>query len=104
MNAGDDRLYIWLDGDPDVTPASAEIPDVPGERDLDLIAKAVAGGKLGGILPVRISYADRPDPHSGQWKSIDTARFLRDYSIRHRRRYEVLLDTIPPVDASSGTS
>lgn len=104
MTAGDDRLYIWLEGDPDVTPANAEIPDIPGERDLDLIAKAVAGGKLGGILPVRISYADRPNPHSGQWKSIDTARFLRDYSIRHRRRYEVLLDTMPEDDAPADRS
>ena len=69
------------------------IPDVPGERDLDLIAEAVRDGRLGVILPVRISYADRERPGQGQWKSIDTARFLRDHRIRHRRRYEVMLDT-----------
>jgi hypothetical protein len=67
---------------------------VPGERDLDLIASAVVAGSLGRILPVRLHYAERLDPAPGQWRSIDTARFLRDYSIRHRRRYEVLLDAI----------
>lgn len=93
--SGDGSLYIWLDGEPDVSPPNAAIPDVPGERDLDLLAAAVIEGKLGAILPVRISYAEQEEPRSGGWKSIDTARFLRDYSIRHRRRYEVLLDSMP---------
>ncbi len=83
-------LYIWFGSEPDIAAADATIPDVPGERDLDLLANAVRDGAFGAILPVRISYAERPDPRRGQWKSIDTARFLRDYGIRHRRRYEVL--------------
>jgi len=91
--SGEPTLYIWLGGEPDLTAADGQIEDVPGERDLDLLARAVREGIFGVILPVRISYAQRPDPEPGQWKSIDTARFLRDYSIRHRRRYEVLVDT-----------
>ena len=89
----DNTLYIWLGGEPDSATADAALADIPGERDLDLIARAVREGLFGAILPVRISYAGRTDPRAGQWKSIDTARFLRDYGIRHRRRYEVLLDS-----------
>jgi len=97
-------LHIWLDGEPGVAEADVTIPDIPGERDLDLLAQAVIDGKLGRILPVRIHYSDRPEPVPSQVRSIDTARFLRDYSIRHRRRYEVLLDAIKrshETDASS---
>lgn len=95
MDGDAGKLFIWLGAEPDVAEADARIEDIPGERDLDLIASAVRDGEFGTVLPVRISYATRPDPRSGQWKSIDTARFLRDYRIRHRRRYEVLLDTGP---------
>ena len=104
MDSGDSSLYIWLEGEPDVSPPNVEIPDVPGERDLDLLAAAVVAGKLGVILPVRISYAEQEEPRSGQWKSIDTARFLRDYSIRHRRRYEVLLDSLSDDPVVTGSS
>jgi hypothetical protein len=92
LDTADDLLHIWLEGEPGVTAADYTIPDLTGERDLDLIASAVVAGLFGRILPVRLHYADRPSPNPGQWRSIDTARFLRDYSIRHRRRYEVLLD------------
>ncbi|MEZ4521283.1 MAG: hypothetical protein R3A46_06530 [Thermomicrobiales bacterium] len=95
MSGTGGSLYIWLEGEPDLSPPDFEIDDVPGERDLDLIAAAVVEGRFGAILPVRIHYGERHEPRAGQWKSIDTARFLRDYSIRHRRRYEVMLDAIP---------
>ncbi len=93
VSSNEATLYIWFGSDPDIADPDARIPDIPGERDLDLLANAVRSGEFGRVFPVRISYAGRPDPRSGQWKSIDTARFLSDYSIRHRRRYEVLLDT-----------
>ncbi len=88
----EDLLYIWTHGDPGISPADFTCIDVPGERDLDLLAAAVIEGRLGRILPVKLHYADRPNPEPAQVKAIDTARFLRDYSIRHRRRYEVMID------------
>lgn len=100
---GQPLLYIWLDGEPGVAEADVTIPDVPGERDLDLLAQAVVDGKLGRILPVRIQYSERPQPTQSQVRSIDTARFLRDYSIRHRRRYEVLLEAIERSEGESST-
>ena len=100
MSKSEATLYIWLGSEPDITEPDVGITDVPGERDLDLIADAVRDGQLGHFLPVRISYSVRQSPGQGQWKSIDTARFLRDYQIRHRRRYEVMLDTEPPSDGT----
>ncbi len=91
---GGNLIYVWMEGEPGVSPADVALPDVPGERDLDLLASAVMVGTLGRILPVRLRYSDRPDPEPAQVRSIDTPRFLRDYSIRHRRRYEVMLDAI----------
>lgn len=101
MSSAEAELYVWFGKEPDIAEPDARIPDIPGERDLDLLANAVRSGVFGSILPVRISYSERPDPRAGQWKSIDTARFLRDYSIRHRRRYEVLLTDEPGDDDES---
>lgn len=101
MSEQQPTLYIWLGGEPDIVQPDTGIVDVPEARDLDLIAEAVRGGIFGNYLPVRISYSTRPEPKRGQWKSIDTARFLRDYGIRHRRRYEVMLDAIDNNDQES---
>jgi hypothetical protein len=92
MSGQTQTLYVWLGSEPDIAEPDAGIDDVPGERDLDLIAAAIRDGTLGRYLPVRISYAPRDAPNRGQWKSIDTARLLRDYGVRHRRRYEVMLE------------
>lgn len=83
------QLYIWLDGEPGISEPDATIDDVPGEVDLQLIADAVAAGKLGSILPVTLQVATQPDPAASRVRSIDVARLLRTYKIRHRRRYEV---------------
>ncbi len=83
-------LYIWLDGDPGATPADVTIDDVPTVRDLDLVAEAIADGRLGRYLPVAIRVSDHPTPQPQRVRSIDTARLLRERHIRHRRRYEVI--------------
>jgi hypothetical protein len=84
-------LYLWLSGDPQVVPFDLTIPDVPGVSDLELIASAMRDGRLGTILPPRISFAPRPDPGSSIVRAVDVGRMLRDYRIRHRRRYEIML-------------
>lgn len=83
-------LYIWLDGDPELSPADIVIPDTPGVSDLDQIADAIQRGALGRYLPVRIRFSDRGSPTIQRVRSADTARLLRDRNIRHRRRYEVI--------------
>jgi hypothetical protein len=85
------RLYIWLDGDPESSPADVTIPDEPGISDLEQIAQAVARGDLGRYLPVQLRFADHPTPTPKRIRSLDTARLLRDRRIRHRRRYEVFV-------------
>jgi hypothetical protein len=85
-----DRLYIWLDGDPGVTPADMTIPDEPGINDNDQIAEAIARGDLGRYLPVTLRFADHPTPTPKRVRSLDVARLLRDRHIRHRRRYEIM--------------
>ena len=94
-----DQLYIWLDGDPGVTPADATIPDLPGVNDNDQVADAIARGDLGRYLPVTLRFADHPTPTPKRVRSIDTARLLRERHIRHRRRYEI---TFGPSDAPDG--
>lgn len=94
MSHQQEQLYIWLDGEPGVTDPDALIDDEPGEPDLVLIASAVASGALGRILPATLHFAERPDPAPGKARAVDVARLLRDNRIRHRRRYEVLLDAI----------
>lgn len=92
MAADSDLLYIWLEGEPGVTPASATIEDVPGESDLDLVARAIADGRLGRYLPVNLKFADLPEPSDKRIRSVDVARLLRTHDIRHRRRYEILTE------------
>jgi hypothetical protein len=86
------QIHIWLDGEPGLIPAAATIDDIPGESDIDLIARAIVEGRLGRYLPSRMKYATRPQPRSNQVRSLDTARLLSTYRIRHRRRYEVFPD------------
>ena len=88
------KLYLWLDGDPGATPADVAIEDVPGVSDIDLIVEGIVSGKVGRYLPVALRYADHPTPHPGRVRSLDVAKLLRDRHIRHRRRYEVLLEAL----------
>lgn len=92
MTGSSDQLYIWLDGEPGASQPDAVIDDIPGEPDLDQIARAIAEGRLGRYLPVSLQFSDRRDPAPKRIRSVDVARLLRDHSIRHRRRYEVLLE------------
>lgn len=84
------KLHIWLEGDPGVTPADVTIDDVPGVSDLDLLAEAIAAGRLGRYLPVTLHISDHPTPTPNRVRAVDTARLLRAHHIRHRRRYEVV--------------
>lgn len=88
-----DKLFIWLDGEPGISDPDFAIDDVPGESDLQLLVQAISAGELGTILPVTLQMAQQPDPHVRKVRSIDVARLLRAHNIRHRRRYEVLLDS-----------
>jgi hypothetical protein len=83
-------LYIWLDTDPESSQSDLTIEDTPGVSDLDLIAEAMVSGLLGRYLPVTIRFAAHPDPQPHKVRSVDTARMLRDRSIAHRRRYEII--------------
>jgi hypothetical protein len=85
-----DLLYIWLDTDPASSQSDLTIEDTPGVSDLDLIAEAMMSGHLGRYLPVTIRFATHPDPQPNRIRSVDTARMLRDRSIAHRRRYEII--------------
>lgn len=84
------KLYIWLDGEPGVSPPTVSIDDIPGISDRDLVAQAIEAGTIGRFLPVRIRIATHPNPSASQIQSIDTARLLQAHAIRHRRRYEIM--------------
>jgi hypothetical protein len=86
-----DLLYIWLDNDPRDSGPDVTIHDVAGISDLDLIADAMVTGRLGRYLPTTIRFATHAQPHPNKLRSADTARLLRDRSIPHRRRYEIVL-------------
>ncbi|MFW6074522.1 MAG: hypothetical protein ACOC9Y_02940 [Chloroflexota bacterium] len=95
MNAADgQKIYVWLHGEPGVTEPDVLIDDVPGERDLSLVAEAIARGELGRYLPATLTFADRPDPAPSRARAVDVAKLLRDHRIRHRRRYEVIFDAM----------
>jgi hypothetical protein len=85
-------LYIWLGKDPISTEPDTEIEDVPGESDLALLAAAIADGRFGRHLPLRIAFSSHPTPNQPNIRSIDVARMLREYRIPHQRCYELLLD------------
>lgn len=89
-----DLLHLWLTGEPGISESDVQIEDTPGESDLVLVASAIARGELGRILPATLYVAESADPAPGKVRSIDVARLLRENRIRHRRRYEVLLDDI----------
>ncbi len=94
----EERLYIWLDGQAGNAEPDAIVEDVPGVSDLELVAEAVLSGHLGRYLPATIHFATHPDPNPGKVRSIDTARLLRDRSVPHRRRYEILTPTRDETD------
>lgn len=96
----DGRIYVWLEHDPAVADADTTIPDVPGVNDLDQIADAIRGGRLGRYLPVTLHFADHPHPSPRRVRAVDVARLLRDRNIRHRRRYEVMIGAGDESDVS----
>lgn len=89
-SAHEQLLYIWLDSNPDTSDADTTIDDVPGVSDLDLIAEAMLSGHLGRYLPTTVRFATHSQPNPDKVRSVDTARMLRDRSIPHRRRYEIV--------------
>lgn len=91
-------LYIWLHGDPQVSDPDTEIEDLPGVSDLQLLAHAIAAGRLGRYLPSRVATSPHRSPGPTGFRSVDVSRLMRDYQIPHRRCYEVVLEQI---DASA---
>lgn len=89
-------LYIWLDSDPLAMPADLTIDDVPGISDIDLVAEAIARGRLGRILPTRISISPHAKPHPRAVRTLDTGRLLRDYQLPYRQRLELLTPPVEP--------
>jgi hypothetical protein len=83
-------LHIWLDSDPLAQPPDAAIEDTPGVSDLQLVASAIAAGRLGNLLPPKIAISPHMRPSSHGYRNIDVARLLEDYRIPYRRRFEVL--------------
>lgn len=94
MTSDERRLYIWLDGEPGVTPHSVAIHDEPGVNDLDQLADAIRAGALGRYLPVTLHVAEHADPNQRSVRAVDVAKLLRDRNLRHRRRYEVILEAM----------
>jgi hypothetical protein len=87
----DRRLYIWLDRDPSSGPPDLWIEDVPGRRDLDLLAEAIRSGQLGRYLPTRLAISPHARPqHSTAVRSVNVRNLLRQYRIPHRTRLEIL--------------
>lgn len=84
-----ENLYIWLDADPLVQPPDFVIEDVPGVSDLQLLARAIAEGRLGQLLPPKITVSTHERPNFNGYRSIDVARLLQEYQIAHRRRFEI---------------
>ncbi|GBD16710.1 hypothetical protein HRbin26_01613 [bacterium HR26] len=84
------KLYIWLDSDPLAHPPDRAIEDVPGQADLDLLAKAIAAGRLGTLLPPKLAISPHRRPETpGGYRSIDLGKLLRDYRIPYRVRFEL---------------
>lgn len=88
-----DLLYIWLESNPDSSEPDAAVDDTPGVSDLDLITSAILAGHLGRFLPTTIRFATHAEPNPAKVRSVDTARLLRDRSIPHRRKYEIVAET-----------
>lgn len=84
------KLYIWLDSDPLAHPPDRTIEDVPGRADLDLVAEALATGRLGTLLPTKLAISPhrRPETPAG-YRTVDLSRLLRDYRIPYRVRFEL---------------
>lgn len=92
-------LYVWLDSDPRVEPPDAEIEDVPGVPDLELLVAAILDGRFGPLLPARMAISPHRTPTSpNALRRIDVGRLLRDRGIPHRQRFEIRRR---PADAES---
>jgi hypothetical protein len=97
------KLYIWLDGDPLAHPPDRMIDDVPGRADLDLLAEAIAVGRLGRLLPPKLAISPHRRPETrGGYRSVDLTKLLRDYRIPYRVRFE--LRGRPPLGSAGGAS
>lgn len=83
-------LYVWFSGEPHGGQPDAEIDDTPGVPDLELLAIAVAEGRLGRYIAPKLAISPHRDPGPTGYRSVDVARLLREYQIPHRRRYEIL--------------
>lgn len=95
-------LYIWLQGDPRVSEPDAQIEDVPEVSDLELLAMAIATGRLGRFVPSRVATSPHRSPGPTGFRSVDVSRLMRDHQIPHRRCYEVLLEQVQrPADAEA---
>jgi hypothetical protein len=83
-------LFLWLDRDPRAFEPDLSIPDVPGVADIDLLTEALMSGRLGTVLPSRISLSTHREPRgSAGVRKIDVGRLLRDLGIPHRRCYHI---------------
>ncbi len=87
--ASEDLLYIWLDADPLVQPPDVVIEDIPGVSDIQLVARAIAEGRLGRLLPPKIAISTHERPNFNGYRNIDVARLLQEYQIVNRRRFEI---------------
>ena len=88
-------IWIWLDADPLVQPPDVAIEDIPGVSDLQLLARAIAEGRLGRLLPPKLAISTHERPNFNGYRSVDVVRLLQDYQIAHRRRFEIF-----PIDPS----
>ena len=79
-----------------------QIEDVPGVSDLELLARAIADGRLGRFLPSRVATSPHRSPGPTGFRSIDVSRLMRDHQIPHRRCYEVLLDQMLRTSSTDG--
>ncbi|CCF84187.1 hypothetical protein [Nitrolancea hollandica] len=87
--ASEDLLYIWLDADPLVQPPDVVIEDTPGVSDIQLVARAIAEGRLGRLLPPKIAISTHERPNFNGYRKLDVARLLQEYQIANRRRFEI---------------
>lgn len=85
-------LYIWLWQSPLAAPPDVAIEDTPGVSDLQLVAFAIAEGRLGAYLPAKLAISEHERPNPGGFRAVEVGRLLRDYGIRHRRCFEILRD------------
>lgn len=87
--ASEGLLHIWLNADPLVEPPDVAIEDIPGVSDIQLVARAIAEGRLGRLLPTKIAISTHERPNFNGYRNLDVARLLQEYQIASRRRFEI---------------